>query len=129
MNKLKRVIAIALVVIIVASLLATAALAASQRRVSGTGGTVIVETERWKVWRLWNKPTITVKNTGSRSAHIQIYDSDGHMVKNLTNLAAGKSHTFRNLDYNEKYTVGYSTHSMWGGKINLTISAKYGNIR
>ena len=70
-----------------------------------------------------------IKNTGSRSAHIQIYDSDGHMVKNLTNLAAGKSHTFRNLDYNEKYTVGYSTHSMWGGKINLTISAKYGNIR
>ena len=44
MGKTSRIISIFLVVVMVAALLATAAFAASQKRVSGTGGMVTVYT-------------------------------------------------------------------------------------
>lgn len=124
MLKAKRIIAVLLVVLIVGSLLATAAFAASQKKVSGTGGMVTVDTGKPSWWEFWKKPSITVKNTGSRTASIQIYDRYGRLVANLTSLKAGKSHTF-NLGSNSLYTVGWSTHPMSGGKVSLTIAEKY----
>ena len=123
MGKTSRIISIFLVVVMVAALLATAAFAASQKRVSGTGGMVTVDTGDQKGYQFWNRPAITVKNTGSRTATIIIYDSRGRIEAQLTALKAGKSHTFK-LDDNEKYTVGWSTHAMWGGKVSLTIAEK-----
>lgn len=123
MRNTKRVIAIVLAVLIVASLLATAAFAASQKKVSGTGGTVTVDTGKPSWWEFWKKPSITIKNTGSRTASIQIYDKYGRLVANLTSLKAGKSHTF-NLGSNSIYSVAWSTHPMSGGKVSLTIAEK-----
>ena len=53
MGKTSRIISIFLVVVMVAALLATAAFAASQKRVSGTGGMVTVDTGDQKWYQFW----------------------------------------------------------------------------
>lgn len=118
----KRVLALVLLTAIVAVMVGTVS-AAWTKSVYGYGVEVSIETENVAWWKLFSSPQITVKNTGSRSATIIVEDESGRLVKQITNLKAGRERTI-SLKKNREYTVYWSTLGYKGGKVELDITAK-----
>lgn len=120
-KNLKRILAVVLVCVMLASSFAMIASAAGNKSFSGTSAVCTVKTKSKPWYVFWDSPKITVKNTGSRTVTVIVYKSNGAIAKQVTALGAGKSSTI-SLDPHTTYTVGITPHYANYGRISGTVS-------
>ncbi len=122
MTATKKFTAIALVFVMLFSMFASTAAAASAVSCRNVSSKVYTVKTKKAPWYTFKGQKITVENTGSTSITIFIYKSNGVMYKNLVNLKPGKSHTF-SLKENATYSLQLTPHAMSGGRISAHVSS------
>ena len=128
MKKTVRIIAIVLLLACLFALTATIAFAATSK--SGTNIVATVTTGKRPWYSLLNAK-VTVKNTGNTPMTINVEDENGRLVSTLTNLKAGKSHTFT-LKTNSTYRIYWSGNSLagsWQARGTITAGRYVTDIR